>query len=746
MSIVHMIVLRAVSSVALCIVAVPFLTACGSGGGRGEVKSTVKENRLGQQSSPYLRQHGRDPVDWYPWGEEAFRRAKEENKPILLSIGYSSCHWCHVMQHESFQDKLTADIMNQGFVCIKVDREERPDIDEVYMRAVQAITGRGGWPATVFLTPDLKPFFAGTYFPKKEMYGQPSFKTVLSSVQKAWADNPSGQERVSAEVVRLVSKSEQLGKSASSLSISTIDAAIDNLLKGFDTEFGGIGDAPKFPMSGLLSLCLRMTTAPAVANGPDRRQLYFPVIATTLDRMAMGGIHDHVGGGFCRYSTDRQWHVPHFEKMLYDNALIAQNYLDAYQVSGKTNLYWARTARDTLDFAIRELRTPQGGYFSSLDADSVGGEGAYYTFSKHDVDAALGTKDSNWFCQQFGITKEGNYQAKQNILYLSNTPQVLAKKQGLSLSQFWAKGSPLEQKLLGFRSQRRPPRRDEKVIASWNGLMISSLVRGYQVLGEEKYLDAARRDAHFLLSNLYSNKRLQRSWTVSKIDFESPKEQDAFIEDYAFVVQAFLDLASVDSDPVWLQSAQKLNQTILDHFSDSADGSFYFTADYQEQPIARLRADRDSAIPSGAAVEIQNLTRLAQITGNDAFRARAERVLKLYSAAMRSDPISYASMLKSLDYFLRSRTEIVVVEAADDTPRFKAVLAAVNEHFAPNAVIVCVKAKGPVHSSASILHDKGLVGGLPTVYICRDHSCERPVTELSELKMKLLDLSKAGLL
>lgn len=724
----------------------PLLAACGTHIVKDEVKSTVRENRLGQQSSPYLRQHAHDPVDWYPWGEEAFRRAKEENKPILLSIGYSSCHWCHVMQHESFQDKPTADLMNQGFVCIKVDREERPDIDEVYMRAVQAITGRGGWPATVFLTPGLKPFFAGTYFPKKEMYGQPSFKTVLLSVQKAWADNPSAQEKVSAEVVRLVSKSEQIGKSASSLSISTIDTALSNLLTGFDTEFGGIGDAPKFPMSGLLSLCLRMTTAPVVANGLDRRQLYFPVVATTLDRMAMGGIHDHVGGGFCRYSTDRQWHVPHFEKMLYDNALIAQNYLDAYQVSGKTNLYWARTARDTLDFAIRELRTPQGGYFSSLDADSVSGEGAYYTFSSRDVEAALGAEDSSWFCQQFGITKEGNCQAKQNILYLSNTPQVLAKNQGMSLSQFLAKISPLQKKLLGFRSLRQPPRRDEKVIASWNGLMISSLVRGFQVLGEEKYLDTARRDARFLISNLYSNQRLQRSWTVSKVDVLSPKEQDAFIEDYAFVVQALLDLASVDSDPVWLQSAQKLNQTILDHFSDSADGSFYFTADYQQQLMARLRADSDSAIPSGAAVEIQNLARLAQITGNDAFRARAERVLKLYSDAMRNDPISYASMLKSLDYFLRSRTEIVVVEEAEDSPKFEAVLAAVNEHFAPNAMIVCVKAKEITHSSPSILQDKSLVGGLPTVYICRDHSCERPLTGISELKMKLLGLFKAGLL
>lgn len=747
MSIGKIVISRAVCSAVLCTVALPLLTACGTDGLRGDLKSTTEVNRLGHQSSPYLRQHAHDPVDWYPWGEEAFKKAQEENKPILLSIGYSSCHWCHVMQHESFQDKATAKLMNQGFVCVKVDREERPDIDEVYMRAVQAMTGRGGWPATLFLTPKLKPFFAGTYFPNKEIYGLPSFKAVLVAVQKAWADNPTAQEKVSAEIVSLVSNSNTLGKPASSLGTDTIDYAIGNLLKGFDAEFGGIGEAPKFPMPEPLSLCLRMTTAPVAANGLNRKQLYFPFVETTLDKMAMGGIHDHVGGGFCRYSTDRQWRIPHFEKMLYDNAMIAQNYLDGFQVSGKKRLYWAQTARDTLDFVMRELRAPQGAFFSSLDADSEGGEGAYYSFSKQDIDTALDAKDSSWFCNLFGVTKAGNYQAKQNILCLTETPQVLAQRNGLSLTQFLNKVGLLQKKLLRLRSLRQPPRRDDKVITSWNALMISSLVRGYQVLGDDKYLDAAKQDAHFLISNLYVNHRLQRSWTAAKEDGLSNKTNDAFLEDYALTIQAFLDLASVDSDPVWLRYAQELNQAVLDHFRDSVDGSFYFTADYQQQPIARLRGGSDSSIPSGAAVEIQNLTRLALITGNGAYRETAERVLRLYVDAMRIDPISYATMLKSLDYYLRSRTEIVVVTATDSVTAnsaCKQLITAINEHFAPNTVMVSVTAQDAAHSPDALLQGKTAIKGRPAVYICHDQTCGPALTELSQLRKRLIELVEAG--
>lgn len=728
--------LRTAVSITVILLASPLLGACSVPTGTRisppmVSASAVKENRLIHETSPYLLEHSHDPVDWYPWGEEAFKRAKRENKPILLSIGYSACHWCHVMHRESFQDQSTARIMNENFVNIKVDREERPDVDEIYMRAVQAITGRGGWPATVFLTPDLKPFYAGTYFPNRDMLGMPSFQKVLAAVKQAWSQDPAKQDKIGAEIARSISTVDSLAQSTTTIGDDTITTALVAIFNNFDSTYGGIGTSLKFPLPGPISLCMRTMASGAAQN---QRQLCMSFVTTTLDKMAYGGIHDHIGGGFCRYSTDREWHVPHFEKMLYDNALIAQNYLDGYQVTGKA--YWAQTARDTLDFCLTELRSPDGAFFSSLDADSQGEEGVFYTYTQQQLVDALGDRDANWFAQSFGATADGNFQGHQNVLYLTDSPEALARRAGLSLTQYWDKIAALRQKLIAQRNKRPRPHRDEKVIASWNALMVSSLVKGYKVLGDEKYLDAAKQAAHFLLAKMYSGNRLHRTWAAGTIGGE------AYLDDYAFTVQALLDLAGADFDSSWLKSAKELNEVILEHFSDHTSGDFFYTADFQNQPLSRTRSSSDSPLPSGTGVEILNLNRLAQITGDDRYRARAERLLKQYNDAMRSNPVAHGSMLNALDYFLHSKTQIVVV-VPSGLSKTKDISAAVFGTYAPNTSMLFFKFSDRPEISDALLHGKKPLAGRATVYLCRDMVCEKPITDPAVLQQKLNQLSVA---
>ena len=712
------------------------LSSCTAPSGAGISPPTVplpvqKENRLIHESSPYLLEHSHDPVDWYPWGNEAFKKAKMENKPILLSIGYSACHWCHVMHRESFQDKDTARIMNENFVNIKVDREERPDIDEIYMRAVQAMTCRGGWPATIFLTPDLKPFYAGTYFPNKDMLGMPSFQNVLTAVKQAWRQDRAKQDKTGDAVVRNISAIDSPIQSTTTISDDTITMALESLLKNFDTTYGGIEKSLKFPLSGAISLCMRTA---ASDSAQDQRQLCMSFVTTTLDKMAYGGIHDHVGGGFCRYSTDRQWRVPHFEKMLYDNALISQNYLDGYQISG--NAYWAQTARDTLDFCLAELRSSDGAFFSSLDADSQGEEGAFYTYTRQQLADALGDQDADWFARSFSATPDGNFQGRKNVLYLTDSPEALARRDGLSMVQYWEKVAVLRKKLLDQRNRRPRPQRDEKVIAGWNALMVSSLVKGYRVLGDEKYLNAAKGAARFLLSKMYFDNRLHRTWAADTVGGE------AYLDDYAFTVQALLDLAAADFDPSWLKAAKELNAVILDHYSDPASGDFFYTADYQKQPLARTRNAYDSALPSGTGVEILNLTRLAQITGEDRYRTRAQHLLGLYNEPIKTNPVACASMLNALDYFLHSTTQVAVVAPAS-LPKTKEISAVLFRTYAPNTCTVFFKFSDHSEIPEGLLHGKKPIADRTTVYLCQDMACEKPITDPAVLKQKLKQLTVA---
>ncbi|HEY9681485.1 MAG TPA: thioredoxin domain-containing protein [Drouetiella sp.] len=695
--------------------------------------SAQKGNRLIHETSPYLLEHSHDPVDWYPWGAAAFKKAKSEHKPILLSIGYSACHWCHVMHRESFQDPDTARIMNENFVNVKVDREERPDIDEIYMRAVQAMTGSGGWPATLFLTPDLKPFYAGTYFPNKDMFGLPSFQKVLVTVQQSWHQDSAKQIDIGDEVARNISAMDSSGKFATTIGDEAIFTALQSLLKNVDTKYGGIGESTKFPLPGAISLCLR-AMASGAAGSQDRLCKSF--VTTTLDKMSYGGIHDHIGGGFCRYSTDRQWRVPHFEKMLCDNALISQNYLDGYQLTGSP--YWAQTAKDTLDFCLTELISPSGAFFSSLDADSQGEEGAFYTYTREQLVEDLGEQDANWFSKSFGVTSDGNFQRHRNVLYLTDSPDALAHRDGFTLAQYWEKMAPLKKKLLAQRNKRPRPQRDEKVIAGWNALMVSSLVKGYKVLGDEEYLNAARKTARFLLSKMYFDNHLHRSWAADRAGGE------AYLDDYAFTIQALLDLAAVDFDPSWLKGAKALNTVILEHYLDQSNGDFFYTADYQMQPIARTRSWYDSSLPSGAGIEMLNLRRLAQITGRDQYSARVEHLLGLYTDAMKTSPVAYASMLSALDYFLHSCTQIVLVVPAE-VSKTKEISDVLFGTYSPNTCTLFFKTVDHSETKAKdrdeLLRDKKPLAGQPTVYLCQGVVCDKPITDPAVLKEKLKQLS-----
>lgn len=706
--------------------------SCGSpSGGTTQPVDGKSSNRLVAESSPYLLEHAHDPVDWYPWGDEAFKRAKRENKPVLLSVGYSACHWCHVMQRESFQNSEIAKYLNDNFVCVKVDREERPDIDEVYMRAVQAINGSGGWPMTVFLTADRKPFFAGTYFPPKDAQGMPGFGRVLAAVKDSWSRNQSGISSSSQEIISSISHLDLPAKSLQSPSRETLNTALRQILHRVDPVWGGLGQAPKFPMPGVLQFCLRETAGKDGETKGGGESLAF--VVRTLEKMSQGGIHDQVEGGFCRYSTDREWQIPHFEKMLYDNALLADVYLDAYARTG--NVEFADTAKDTLDFMDRELSSPEGGFYSSLDADSGGEEGAYYVFSLAEIERSLEKADARFVQDTFGVTNSGNFGSRLNVLFRSDCTDALARQRGESQQTFRAKLQSVKEKLRELRSRRSKPRRDEKIIASWNALAISSFVHGYRIFGDERYLRRARECAQFVLTKMYTEKRLHRIWARGKA------KQFGCLDDYSFCVQSLLDLAMLDSSGRWLHSAEEMNETILREFLDSEHGAFFYTAKIQNQPLMRTRAVADNILPSGTAVEVINLMKLSELNDSESFKRTAGEAVSSCEMLLRENPLVHAYMLCALDLYLGPRTQVVLV-GSKPTEVLTQMRAAINRPYMPNqAAIVRIGGIGP--GDFEVLKGKKCIADKPTVYICQGHSCEAPITSLKGLADKLDYLSNA---
>lgn len=691
-------------------------------------------NRLINETSTYLLQHAYNPVDWYPWGTEALERARIEQRPILLSVGYAACHWCHVMEHESFEDAETAMVMNSKFINIKVDREERTDIDEIYMKAVQLMTGHGGWPMTVFLTPDLKPFFAGTYFPPVDKHGMPSFKKILFGISSAWEERRDEVLESASDVthhlkmleIGVGAENAEVEKADLFLNMDTISGAVARLISRFDAKWGGFGGAPKFPHTFSLMLAMRYAIRTKEAKSSDRIECR-ELVQTTLERMAMGGIHDHLAGGFARYSVDRQWLIPHFEKMLYDNALLCSTYLEAYLLTGRQ--YFKDVAEGILKFTSAELRTDNGAFYSSLDADSEGEEGKFYVWTPEQIKEVVGNDDGNWLCELYGVTSTGNFEHGTSALHYKKTPEELAKENHMSYDEFNAKLNPLREKLLAKRAERIRPGRDEKVLTSWNSLMISAYVDGYRVTGKSEYLDEAKTAANFIFDNLFQNGELLRTWGQGKAKLPG------YLDDYSYFVQALLDLAGVDADPRWFITAIKLTDHMLAHFWDEENGGLYYTSDTHEELIVRPKNHFDGSVPSGASVALLNLLRLEKLTGEESYRESARTILRLYGEYLVKGPSEFANSLCALDFYLHPIKEVVVVsEPGQDNSE---VLSAIHGQFDPDKVVLVTNSESIKSLSSPLLDGRTAENGRPTVYICEKFTCKQPIVDANELRTSL---------
>jgi len=676
-----------------------------------------KPNRLINEKSPYLLEHAFNPVDWHAWGEDAFREAKAGDKPIFLSIGYSTCHWCHVMAHESFEDQKTAAILNEKFVPIKVDREERPDLDEVYMKAVTTLTGSGGWPLSVFLTPDLKPFYGGTYFPPVPRHGLPGFPEVLNFIADTWKSKRAEVVKSSDEITKAISEAYAL-KGEEALSKVLLDNAYAVVLSAHDSQFGGFGRPPKFPLPSYLGFLLRYNarTGKGSALGP---------VMKTLDAMADGGIHDHLAGGFHRYSTDRYWLVPHFEKMLYDNALLARVYADAYRATRVERYAW--TARDTLGWILDEMTSPEGGFFSAQDADTAEGEGYYYTWTPSEVLDVLGKEDGAVFCEHYGVSPEGNFEGGRSILSVTKSAERTASKLGLTADEVEKALRKGQSALLEARRRRNRPRVDDKVLASWNGLAISGFACAYQALQDERYLAAAARSADFILATLVKKGRspmLQRRYRDGDVAIEGN------LEDYSFLVAGLLDLYEATFEKRWMSSSIMLAEEMVSVFWDPVDGGFFMTPPGRE--IVAIKEGYDGPTPSGNSVAALDLLRLAEFTGNQDFREMAETTLKLFAGAMESTPTGYLEMLAAVDFSFGSKE--IVVAGGWGPAEANAMVREIQTRYLPTKVLALADGDPAM---AQLIEGKASIKGMPTVYVCENFACKAPVTDIVALRREL---------
>jgi hypothetical protein len=673
-------------------------------------------NRLLLEASPYLLQHAHNPVDWYPWGDEAVTRAAREGRPILLSVGYATCHWCHVMEEESFEDPEIAMVINSRYVAIKVDREERPDIDGVYMAAVQAFAGGGGWPMTVWLTPERHPFFGGTYFPPRDGVrgARTGFLTLLTVLADDYAKDSGAAAKHAAGVVAHLAETSP-APSAELPGPSTLHAAAAALRSGFDAMWGGFGRAPKFPRPSLLGLLLRYHRR---TGDPSA----LAMVTTTLERMAAGGIHDQLGGGFHRYSTDARWLVPHFEKMLYDNALLAVAYLEAFQVTGRDD--FATVARETLDYMARDLAAPGGGFFSATDADSEGEEGAYFFWTADEVDAVLGPEQGALIRTFYGVTPDGNAGKGRSVLWRPATLDDAAAVAGVApaaMESAVAAGRPA---LLAARSRRVPPSTDRNVLVDWNALAVSAFARGAQVLGDARYRDVARDGAAFLLAQGRDGGRLWHSIGTGR------PPNDGFLDDYAFLVAALIDVFEADGDARWLEAALGLAREMDAGFVDFERGGFFFTTSRHEALLRRDKPDYDGVVPAGNSVAALDLLRLAELTADDRYRERGSVVLRAFGRALADGPLGLPAMLAAVDFALdRPKEVVMVVPQGADASALRGVLAHV---FLPNAVHAVVAAgagQEAVARLAPVVAEKVALDGRPTAYVCENGRCDLPTTD-----------------
>ncbi len=674
-------------------------------------------NQLIHETSPYLRQHADNPVDWYPWGEEALQKAQAEDKPILLSIGYAACHWCHVMAHESFEDPATAVYMNEHFVNIKVDREERPDLDQIYMQAVVAMTGQGGWPMTVFLTPDGRPFYGGTYYPPVPRHGMPSFMQVMEAVSDAWQNRRDSLDEQAGKLSDHLQRTIPLGQVGGTLEKEMLGQATAVLFNNFDQAEGGFGGAPKFPPSMTLEFLLRQ-----YLQSDEAMALY--MVEHTLEKMADGGMYDQIGGGFARYATDAHWLVPHFEKMLYDNALLTRVYLHAFQVTGKP--LYRRIVEETLDFVARELRHPAGGFYSSYDADSEGVEGKFYVWSAAEIETVLG-EDAPVFMAYYGVTEQGNWEG-HNILHLPRSPQETAVSLNIPLAELEAKMSGLRQKLYDVRARRVWPGLDDKVLTSWNGLMLAAFAEAGRALNRPDYTEIARQNAAFLQETMgRGDGRLYHTWKDG-----AAARHNGYLEDYAYLADGLLALYQTTFEPRWFVWARQLADTMLAHFRDEADGGFFDTADDHESLLYRPKELQDNATPSGNSMAAGVLLRLALYTGEMAYWDVVETAVAALKEPMLQHPSAFAQWLTDAAFILGEPQEVAIVgdpDAADTA----VLLDTVFGRYRPNLVV----AVGLDGESVPLLDGRTQLNNQATAYVCRRFICHQPVTQPQELVAQL---------
>jgi uncharacterized protein YyaL (SSP411 family) len=685
---------------------------------------TRPANRLAQETSPYLLQHAHNPVDWHPWGSEALERARSEQKPIFLSVGYSACHWCHVMERESFENEAVARLMNEHFVNVKVDREERPDLDEIYMKAVQSLTGQGGWPMSVFLTPELEPFYGGTYFPPRGAYGRPGFADLLLGLARAWKED---RTRVVQQGQRLRERIAGEGSldARGELDPGLLERSLEALQQSFDPLWGGFGDAPKFPHAMDLRLLLRHATrgAGSVARG---------MALTSLDRMANGGLCDQLGGGFHRYSTDREWLVPHFEKMLYDNALLVPAYLEAFQLAREER--FAAVARATCDWMLREMTTSGGGFASSQDADSEGEEGRFFSWTPGQLREVLGGRLGDQAAVWFGVREGGNFEGGASVLSRPEPCERVAAQLGLEPGALAASMQEARTRLFEARARRVAPGTDDKVLVAWNGLAISALAQAAQVLGEPRYAAAARRAAEFVWSAMRTS-----AGQLLATSRAGRAHIDAGLDDHAFLLQGLLDLYETDFDPSWLERADALQRAIAERFADGEHDGFFTTAEGQGDLIARLKGPQDGALPSGNAVHALNLLRLAELTGAAELAQQAQRTILAQAELLNRYPAAFGQMLIAVDFLQRGPVEVVIAGRGED-PQAQALLRELRAHFLPSRVVAATH-PAALAERIPLLRDRAAPPKGALAYVCRNYACRAPVDHPQALRAELEKVS-----
>ncbi len=690
-------------------------------------KKDVHYNRLIHEKSPYLLQHATNPVDWYPWGEEAFRAAKEQDKPIFLSIGYATCHWCHVMEHESFEDSTVAALMNESFISIKVDREERPDIDDIYMTVCQMLNGSGGWPLTIIMTPDKQPFFAGTYIPKKSYFDRIGMLDLIPRVANLWKTDRQklldSAEKISEHLSNSVAAppGKQIGE-------QTLRQATELLTSRFDEQYGGFGERPKFPTAHQLMFLLREYHR----NGDDHT---LEMVTRTLDHMRMGGIYDHIGFGFHRYSTDEKWLLPHFEKMLYDQAINSMAYTEAFLATGTES--YRQTAREIFTYVLRDMTDTRGGFYSAEDADSEGEEGKFYLWSREEIMDILGTEAGELFCKVYSIEKDGNFreeaskrQTGTSIPHLQKPLNQWAKELNMSLETLQAKLENSRQKLFEVREKRVHPLKDDKILTDWNGLMIAALSKGARAFDEPAYTNAARKATDFILNTMRDKQgRLMHRYREGEVAI------NGFLDDYAFMIWGLIELYETTFKTRYLQAALELTERVLTHFPDKQNGGFFFTPDDGEQLLVRKKEVYDGAIPSGNSVMMYNLVRLARMTGRSELEEQAAGVGKAFSETINRYPAGYTVLLMGVDFAIGPTYEIVITgdPARQDT---REMVQAIYSRFIPNKVLL-LKPEQPQQPGITQLADftqsLSTIDGKATAYVCRNFACELPTTDVEKM-------------